>query len=61
MSPSVLIAVLIPLITAAHATIGFIFFIGDIGSSGANAPEIAPTKHDFASSTPSISPPLVST
>ena len=49
MSPSVLTTVFIPLITAAHATIGFIFLIVDIGSNGANAPEIAPTKHDFAS------------
>ena len=37
------------------------FFIDLTGSSGANAPETAPTKQDFASSTPSISPPLEST
>ena len=55
-SPSVLIAVLIPLIT--DATAKYPFFIDLTGSSGANAPEIAPTRHDFASSTPSISPPL---
>ena len=53
MSPSVLIAVLIPLTIAAA--------IKNPPFNGANAPEIAPTKHDFASSTPSISPPLVST
>ena len=59
MSPSVLITVLIPLITAAHATSGFMAHF--VGSNGANAPETAPIRHDFASSTPSISPPLVST
>ena len=59
MSPSVLTTVFIPLITAAHATNGFTTHF--IGSSGANAPETAPIRHDFASSTPSISPPLVST
>ena len=56
MSPSVLITVLI---TAAHATSGFMAHF--VGSNGANAPETAPIRHDFASSTPSISPPLVST
>ena len=57
--PSVLIAVLIPLMSAAPATTHCTFPFN--GSNGANAPETAPTKQDFASSTPSISPPLVST
>ena len=59
MSPSVLIAVLIPLMSAAPATTHCTFPFN--GSNGANAPETAPTKQDFASSTPSISPPLEST